>query len=402
MYRETIQERPDWQRKVLDQGLLYYLTNGERYWGEGACYRFTSAQVDEIEAATQELHGMCLNAVNYVIANNLFDKFKIPAPYVPLIRQSWENNDPYIFGRFDLSYDGSRPPKMLEYNADTPTSLPEAAVIQWYWLQDHIKAGVLPAKADQFNSIHESLVAAWKQVANEVVRPLYLACEYGLEGQDITNLEDYQNVQYMRDTCEQAGIETEIINLQDIGWNGQSFTDLDENRMNSLFKLYPWEQAIQDEFGPHLTKDAVRVFEPAWKMILSNKAILPVLWTMYPGHPNLLPAFFEPGKIKGDYVVKPIFGREGANVRIVENGKTTTVTEGVYGAEGYVYQAYQSLPEFDGYYPVIGSWVTSERPAPETELKPFPRGGRACGMGIREDTSPVTRNVSRFVPHYFL
>lgn len=402
MLRETIKDRPDWEQTVVNQGLLYYLTDGERYWGEGSCYRFTAAQIDEIEAATQELHGMCLDAVDHVIKTNRFNDFKIPQEFLPLIKNSWEEKDPYIFGRFDFSYDGTRPPKLLEYNADTPTSLPEAAVIQWYWLQDQIKAGNLPANADQFNSIHESLVAAWKQAAREIGGTVYLTCDYALEDGQITNTEDFQNIQYMRDTCEDARIHTEVIDLKDIGWNGQTFTDTAERKIPTLFKLYPWEQLVQDPFAKYLARDTVRIIEAPWKMILSNKAILPVLWEMYPDHPNLLPAFFESGKIKGDYVVKPIFSREGANVSIVQNGQVTTTTGGVYGAEGYIYQAYQPLPQFGQYFPVIGSWVTSDRPAPETGLEPHPRGGHACGMGIREDVSPVTRNVSRFVPHYFV
>ncbi|HEX4782611.1 MAG TPA: glutathionylspermidine synthase family protein, partial [Usitatibacter sp.] len=135
----------------------------------------------------------------------------------------------------------------------------------------------------------------------------------------------------------------------------------------------------------HLLAGKARVIEPSWKMLLSNKAILPTLWQMFPEHPNLLAASFEPGKFATDFVKKPIYSREGANVSISARGATLEAP-GDYGAEGFIWQAYHELPRFDGNYTVIGSWVVGEEPA---------------GIGIREDDSPITRNSSRFVPHYF-
>ena len=129
----------------------------------------------------------------------------------------------------------------------------------------------------------------------------------------------------------------------------------------------------------------LRVIEPAWKMILSNKGILPVLWGMFPGHPNLLEAAFDDHHLGGDYVRKPLLSREGENILVRRNGEWMG-TSGTYGEEGYVYQRYAALPEFSGNYPVIGSWVI---------------GGESAGIGIREDRSEITTNGSRFIPHYF-
>jgi glutathionylspermidine synthase len=120
-------------------------------------------------------------------------------------------------------------------------------------------------------------------------------------------------------------------------------------------------------------------------MLLSNKAILPVLWEMFPGHPNLLPASFEPGRFATDYVKKPLYSREGANVSINARGESIEAP-GEYGEEGFIWQAYHPLPRFGANHCVIGSWIVGSEPA---------------GIGIREDDSPITRNTSRFVPHYF-
>ena len=143
---------------------------------------------------------------------------------------------------------------------------------------------------------------------------------------------------------------------------------------------------VREEFGRHLLAGTMRVIEPAWKMLLSNKAILPVLWEMFPQHPNLLAASFEPGRFASDYVKKPIYSREGANVSISADGSTIE-SPGEYGEEGYVWQAYHPIARFGENHAVIGSWIVGEEPA---------------GIGIREDDSPITKNSSRFVPHYFV
>jgi glutathionylspermidine synthase len=121
-------------------------------------------------------------------------------------------------------------------------------------------------------------------------------------------------------------------------------------------------------------------------MVLSNKAALALLWEMAPDHPNLVPAFLEPGRIEGRAVRKPIYSREGANISIIDGNHVVTDTGGNYGDEGFVYQAHVPMPAFDGVYPVLGSWVVASQ---------------AAGLGIREDATPITRDTSRFVPHYF-
>src|SRR5262249_38780146 len=130
--------------------------DGEPYWYEAACYRFSAAQIDVLEEATETLHGLCLEAVDRLVQGGDFGRLDIPKSYWPGIAESWRRPDPDVYGRFDLAYDGASPPKLLEYNADTPTALLEAAVVQWYWLEE-TRPG-----CDQFNSIHEKLIARWQ------------------------------------------------------------------------------------------------------------------------------------------------------------------------------------------------------------------------------------------------
>ena len=117
--------------------------------------------------------------------------------------------------------------------------------------------------------------------------------------------------------------------------------------MRSIFKLYPWEWLLRDQNANQLlsTYTLTQWIEPIWKMLLSNKAILPILWELFPGHPNLLECHFNHPKNLVDYVKKPLLSREGANLTI-RRGGSTHHTEGPYGAEGFVYQATARMANF--------------------------------------------------------
>ncbi len=379
MQREPLIPRPDWPQKMEEVGFTFHSIDGI-YWDERACYRLTSGEVDMLESVTNELHEMCINAAARVIEREMFDQFAIPPAFVPLVVSSWNDDAPTLFGRFDLSWDGKSPPKMLEYNADTPTSLIEASVAQWYWLQD-VKPGT-----DQFNSIHERLITRWQEISSALgVKTIHFAC-------DGTSEEDVGNLDYMCDVATQAGMTPHFIDINHIGWdaNGKRFTDEQNGAIDVLFKLYPWEWMAREAFGVNVLSANTRFIEPVWKMLLSNKAILPVLWEMFPDHPNLLPAFFTPPKFASDFVKKPLLSREGANINI-QAASGVVATDGDYGDEGFVYQAYHPLPNFlangEANYMVVGSWII---------------GDEAAGIGIREDESPITKNTSRFVPHSFV
>jgi glutathionylspermidine synthase len=373
MNRIRISPRNNWQQLVEQLGFGFHTTN-VTYWDESAFYSFTMHEILQIEDATAELWDMCIHAVQYTIDHQLYSQFHIPEQIVPYLERTWKEDHASLYGRFDLCCRNDRI-KLLEFNADTPTSLYEAGIVQWFWLQDFDKS------KDQFNSIHEKLIAQWK-VLRAYLYPglLHFSCLK-------ETLEDLTNLEYLRDCAMQAGISTKLLFIDDIGWDEDSklFVDLEEGPVKNLFKLYPWEWMAGEEFGRHILTERNRplIIEPAWKMILSNKAILPLLWQLYPDHPNLLPAYFENGRLS-DYVRKPILSREGANIDIVSGNEVIQHTGGEYGEEGFIYQELFQLPYFEGNYPVIGSWVI---------------GGEPAGIGIRESATLVTDNFSRFVPH---
>lgn len=377
MRRALGEPRRDWQARVESQGLVYHTPLGVPYWDESAHYVFKRGEIDVLEAATAELQRICLDAAQHVIDHDRFAEFGIPPNVVAAIKQSWDTEPPSIHGRFDLAYDGSGPPKLLEYNADTPTSLLEAAVVQWYWLQD------VSPNDDQWNSIHERLVEKWRELKEYLWAPVYFAHV------DAREHEDLMTVTYLRDTASEAGLGTLGIAMSEIGADDGrgEFVDLAGSRIASIFKLYPWEWMVHEAFGQRmlesLERQQIQVIEPIWKMLWSNKALLAVLWELFPHHPNLLEAHLnERGSLRS-FAKKPLMSREGANVTLVRDGSVVATMDGDYGDEGYVFQEL-AVAQIDGKYPVIGAWVVDGVPA---------------GMGIRESDTPITGNLARFVPH---
>jgi glutathionylspermidine synthase len=375
MERIACTQRPHWQVRVEHLGLVWHGADAQPYWDESACYRFSPDEVAEVEQATAELYRLFLAAGQHVLDQDLLGSFGIPDFCHQAIREAWDGEPAALnYGRFDLGYDGAGPPKLFEFNCDTPTSLLEASVIQWDW-----KEAVFPG-ADQFNSLHERLVDRWRAIAPpRGTSMLHLTYVDGNMGEDAVT------VAYMADTAREAGIDTQLIQTQQLGWDHQRrrFVDLDNRPIDALFHLYPWEWIVHEPFGREVVESLSSTLwiEPIWKMIWSNKAILPILWDLFPGHPNLLEA--SRVAMTGDHVMKPLLSREGANVRIVRDGETVAQSGGDYGEEGFIYQRLYTLPGAGDRRPVLGSWVVDGDPA---------------GMGIRED-GPITGNAARFVPH---
>jgi glutathionylspermidine synthase len=387
MQRVPLAPRDDWQQKVSSAGLVFHSPEGEDmdrpYWDESACYEFTASEINTLEAAGNTLQQMCIEAAQHIIDKKRYAELAIPVAAIPAIEWAWEAEPPAIYGRFDVAYDGQGPPKLLEYNADTPTSLLEAAVIQWSWLEEQYP------NRDQFNSIHEKLIAKWQDVAPYLSKPIYFA---GLD-----NAEDQLTLAYLRDTADQAGLPTLSIWMEEIGWNAdrQAFVDPDEKQIFSLFKLYPWEMMLTEEFGPALidTYQSMRWIEPIWKMLLSNKGLLPILWELFPNHELLLEAHFERASpALRNYVRKPLHSREGANITIVRDGATMASTGGPYNGP-VILQALAPVSNFPDNlkpgaprHPVVGLWMVDQE---------------CCGLGIRESSGLITDNLSSFVPHCF-
>ena len=374
MERLLATPRAHWQERVASLGFHFHTDGRIPYWDESAYYQFTPAQIADLHNATKTLEALCQEAVASIIAQKRYEGFGLSGLAIDLIEESFARQSPSLYGRFDLAYDGVRPPKLLEYNADTPTALFEAGVVQWEW---RASVGV---GSGQYNRIHDALIETWKRL--NVKERIHFAgfLDYP---------EDLCTLGYLADTAFQAGHEIGVLHVRDIAlrkrffFGKPTFLDHEGSPITHLYKLYPWEEMCTDAFASHIRSSGVTLYEPAWRMLLQNKHILKVLWEMFPQCPYLLPASSSPQDLEGAFACKPKWGREGLNVQKCERAQALQLPPG-QNQDDYVCQAWYDMPLFDGNRPTIGSWVI---------------GGQPAGIGVREDTSLVLGNTGRFLPH---
>lgn len=423
MRRVPIEKRPNVARLVESQGLVYArpasTDENNQYWPDDVHYSFTMAEIELLERAAKDVFDMCCEAAEHLVAHpeTITSRMAIPAFCLPAIKASWDREPAFgsVYGRFDVCFGGLdhpdprlRSPKFYEFNADTPTSLLECSHIQWMWLE-HTGHG-----ADQFNDLCDMLVAAWRRNLDEMEREVFrgrrTVVHFACSRQDQSG-EDIMNTTMLMEMCRQAGWRTKVVWVEDIclGPDGR-FYDADRVHMDVVFKLYPWEDMVRQEFGEACFADMARLglhdddgnytggtvwFEAPYKMLWSNKAVWAVLWDLFKDDPRsrwLLPTYFEDEKPESltRFARKPIFSREGSDVVLQADGKIVDdSTKGWFGEEGHVVQELALLPEFkDGEgcsrWPVLGVWIVD---------------GETAGMGIREDRGPITTNISSFIPH---
>ncbi|MEE3000103.1 MAG: glutathionylspermidine synthase family protein [Pseudomonadota bacterium] len=387
MQRIPATQRANLELAAKEHGLEYVDGQGVIGWEERYYYQFTSTQIEEaIENVAEELEELCFQVVDRAVnTESVLDRLGIPENFWDYIAQSWRNNDKNFLGRMDFSYDGIRPPKLLEYNADTPTTLYETAVFQWEWLEHARDREIIPENCDQMNDVHESMVGAFSNFG--IGGLTHFACNHEVE-------DDSGTLDYIEECAREAGLDSCSINMEDIGIDDLGrFTDVNKHNITTLVKLYPWEWLMEEEFGAHIPSSGILFIEPAWKAILSNKGLLPLLWGMFEGHPNLLPSFFDDDPAfselveGGNYVRKPLLSRQGANIEIFQNGNSLLKSDGPYGGGPNILQAFEPLPEFEGKYPLVGCWMVASK---------------AVGLCVREDDTLITGNEARVIPHIIL
>ncbi|MEL6374493.1 MAG: glutathionylspermidine synthase family protein [Pseudomonadota bacterium] len=388
MDRIPVTPREDWRATALEHGFTFHSPENDPYWNESAYYRFTLAQIEnDLEDPAETLEQMCFEIVDAALrSEEMMTKLAIPRAHWDLVADSWAKQHRNLYGRMDFAYNGEGPAKLYEYNADTPTSLYETAIFQWIWLEQAGERNLIPTGGDQFNSLHEKLIAAFANFG--ITGKLHLACASGSE-------EDWGTIEYLEDCAQQAGVSTKKLEMEEIGLaNTGQFTDLDDEPIATLFKLYPWEWLLREDFADNIAGSRCQMIEPAWKSILSNKGLMALLWDRFPGHPNLLASYFADDPrardMEGSYVRKPIYSREGWNVEIVDQGQPADpiahekAMTGPYGEEGSIVQAFHPLPDFTGRRPMCGVWMVASEPA---------------GMCIREDGNLITTDDAHFIPH---
>lgn len=358
----------------------YYLMNIELYF---MCVR-----------AGNSLHKIFVEATEKVLASDeLMDTFQIPKELWGRVRRSYQNQRKCIMGRFDFAWNGKEM-KVYEYNADSAAVLLESAVIQDKWAQSR-GLGELNQRSGGWR-LESLLIEAWKQTG--IKHRVHFLIDDDRE-------EEY-NALYCMEQAKKVGVEPKLcIKFDDFRFVDGKIVDNDGVAVQAVWKTWNWDTAINDylaakeergeNFVPTndtkvrlcdlvLGDESIKVFEPLWKFIPANKAILPLIYEAHPEHPNILKASFtltEELK-KSGYAKKPIVGRVGRNITITSaGGETIAESVGNYGDRHMVYQELFELPCRDGHYAILGGWIM---------------GDQFAGTGVREDTVVITGSESPF------
>lgn len=233
---------------------------------ESGAYEFDARDIGILKSAAEEVHGMALAGVRHAIQHRMYARMGIPEAAVPLIEQSWAAEAPGLCDRLDFSYDGSTPPKLLDYSADTLSRLAESL--------------------GSPRPLRERLAARWAWIADSLPGRHVDFC--GLQTPP-----DCAAISCLADTARDAGLDAAVFPISEVGWNGLAFIGPDGSPLAAVYKLYPWDWMVKEAFGRYLLGAPTLWIEPAWKMLLANKAILALLWKLYPRHPNLLETAFD-------------------------------------------------------------------------------------------------------------
>lgn len=382
MKRYPLKVRENWRDLAKNTHLLSQDAEGETYWDETAYYSFDFEEVENVlKPAIQELHNLCMAFIDSAInSEEIMHRLGIPNFMFDRIQESWKLGCKSLMGRFDLVYDGTMPPKMLEYNADTPGMLFEMGHFQLQWLSDLQRCGDLPASFDQFNSFEKLVVEFFENIP--IGKRIHFSCLKSSQ-------EDFCNLSYIQNCARFIGHETFFTPIDVVKLNERGYLENENGKeIDVWFRYYPWEWMVHEPLGTYIPFMRCSFIEPEWKMILASKASLAYLWKMFKGHPLLLPTYFttdsDVSDIGPDFVIKPSFAREGSNVAIFKNGSNIDYSVGPYNANDRVVQKYVELPKYNNKYTLLGGWVINHQPA---------------GICIREDKKMITGNTSHFLPH---
>ncbi|HAC71605.1 MAG TPA: glutathionylspermidine synthase [Arcobacter skirrowii] len=349
---------------------------------------------EEAEAfyeATNELYDMFIEGAQYVIDNELFHELNIPFNLVEVIKESWENDVHWhLYSRFDLAggVDG-KPIKLIEFNADTPTSLFETAIIQWAMLK---KNGL--DESSQFNNLYDALKENFKRIITldsdiEKFDEYYSKLGWKILFSSISSSsEDINTTKLLQHIASEAGFNTDFEFIENVNFSDDGIFK-DDELFEFWFKLIPWEDiAIQESELALILTEIIKekraiIFNPAYTLIFQSKAFMKILWDLYPNHPLLLETSFEP-LVGKKYVEKKAFGREGANVKIINSdGSVEIENGGEYEGHKSIFQEYVDfVKDSKGECYQAGVFYAYE----------------ACGLGFRRG-GKILNNMSKFVGH---
>ncbi|MBB6612393.1 glutathionylspermidine synthase family protein [Pontibacter sp. Tf4] len=375
----------DVETAVRGLGWDWCVEDGCANYVPGEAVVLNETDADALLEAADTLYDMMLQAVPDDLPDAFLNVLGIPQNLWQLVRQSWNDDRHWhLYGRFDLAQTPEGP-KLLEFNADTATSIPETAVVQWASL-----AAAGKNDANQYSGLYEALVEqfkTWRMMNNDLAPALLLTYIGG-------SAEDETNCAVLTQAATEAGFDTHLSPIEEVNISTQGaergvWAQIGQEQWQQfpfLFKLLPWEQIAWEE--PELCESLTQlvrsrnvvIANPAYTLLFQSKGMLAWLWKAYPYHPLLLEADLAP--LRDKYIRKPYFGREGQSIEVVDKVRVTKM-EGEYDQQQQVYQRWCDLPQDNkGYtYQAGVFWA-----------------GEGCAIGFRREKGIIT-NLSQFVPH---
>ncbi len=384
----NLQSIPDEKLEAL--GFSWHTDSDASKYVSDQLVKVTHQEAEAYYEAGNTLYDMYVQAAEHVIENDLFFELGIPFNLVDVIKKSWENDVHWhIYGRFDLAggIDG-KPIKLIEFNADTPTSLFESALLQWALLEHNNMD-----EEQQFNTIYESIQENFKRLITLFDDTSEFDERYDgwkiLFSSISNNDEEEVTTKLLQQIATDAGFNTAFEYLENTHFDEEGIYDADENNYEYWFKLYPWEDIAIDE--PELATTLTNIMNnqkaiilnPAYTLLFQSKGMLKILTDLFPDSPYLLKTSFEP-LVDTKQVEKTVFGREGANTKIIEkDGTCSTQTEGPYENHKKIYQEFVEFPKDDqGLKYQAGVFFAYE----------------SCGLSFRKG-GDILDNMSKFVGH---
>ena len=349
----TLEKLSPLDENTLDElGFSWHTdSDGSKYVSD-ELVEISQVEAEEYYEATNAIYDMYVEAAEYVIENNLFFDLGIPFNLIDAIKKSWENDVHWhVYGRFDLAggVDG-KPIKLIEFNADTPTSLFETALLQWALLKHNDMD-----EAKQFNNVYDAIAENFKRLITLFDDTSEFEKRYDgwkiLFSSISNNEEEEITTKLLQQIATDAGFNTSFEFLENVHFSEDGIFDSHDNEYEYWFKLYPWEDIAIDE--PELATTLTEIMQnqkaiiinPAYTLLFQSKGMMKILCDLFPDSPYLLQTSFEP--LNGvKQVEKSVFGREGANTKIIDaDGSVQEQTDGPYDNYKKVYQEYVEFPK---------------------------------------------------------